>query len=505
MKKYIYILCTMLAAAFTSCNNNDLVPETDGTAQQVTLQVTPDQGLNTRAVASGVNRFAIEVYTDATYATAANVFDGGKSTATSTNGSFTMTLDKNQEYHCLLWADKDGSAVYDLTSLKAVTLQSGKAPVEAWQGKLDIAKGTNGTLTATLTRSVAKITLLETGKLEAGTLTMTFKQKTVFNVSTGATTTESDRSESIDVTAIETANSEGSKINASDIFVLASTTEAEQAMLTFQMGSETETNSVSNVPLKANFNTNIKGHYSKVNESTFTIICDNDWAGNKDAIVTPPTLPDPAIGDFYLSDGTVVSCTAELTDEQKNKCIGIVFVVHPGHNCTIYQKDGVTPMSANNGYVLALSDAVIGECMWASENVKIGTDTHTALDGYANTQSIINYVKNNGKNLQNDYPATYHATTGYENAHPAPDISSGWFFLSDKEGQTWYKNREKILASIKKVTGDEDYVWSDGYWNSSENYDNPAGWVCATRFDNGGVPDPTEKNGSLYVRPILAF
>ena len=107
--------------------------------------------------------------------------------------------------------------------------------------------------------------------------------------------------------------------------------------------------------------------------------------------------------------------------------------------------------------------------------------------------------------MQNDYPATYHATTGYENAHPAPDISSGWFFLSDKEGQTWYKNREKILASIKKVTGDEDYVWSDGYWNSSENYDNPAGWVCATRFDNGGVPDPTEKNGSLYVRPILAF
>lgn len=206
MRKYIYMLCTMLAAAFTSCNNNDLVPETDGTAQQVTLQVTPDQGLSTRGVATSVDHFAIEVYTDAAYTTAAYVFDGGKSTATSTNGSFTMTLDKNQEYHCLLWADKDGSAVYDLTSLKAVTLQSGKAPVEAWQGKLDIAKGTNGTLTATLTRSVAKITLLETGKLEAGTLTMTFKQKTVFNVSTGATTTESDRSESIDVTAIETAN-----------------------------------------------------------------------------------------------------------------------------------------------------------------------------------------------------------------------------------------------------------------------------------------------------------
>lgn len=503
MKKYIYILCAMLTAAFTSCNNNDLVPEADGTAQQVTLQVTPDQGLSTRAAATGVDRFAIEVYSDATYTTPANVF-GDKNATTSTNGSFTMTLDKNQEYHCLLWADKDGSAVYDLTSLKAVTLQPGKAPVEAWQGKLDIAKGTNGTLTATLTRSVAKITLLETGTLKAGTLTMAFKQNTVFDVSAGTTKTEADRTESITMSAIDVAVPAGKKINTNDIFVLASTVDAEQPTLTFQITGETEGTSVSNVPLKANFNTNIKGHYSKESGATFTIICDNDWAGDKDAIVAPPTPPDPAIGDFYLSDGTVVSCTAELTDEQKSKCIGVVFVVYPGPKCDIYQKDGITPMDVN-GYVLALDDAAIGECMWAAENIKIGTDTHTALDGYANTQSIINYVKNNGNNLQNDYPATYHATTGYENAHPAPDISSGWFFLSDKEGQIWYKNREKILASIKKVTGDEDYVWSDGYWNSSENYDNPAGWVCATRFDNGGVPDPTEKNGSLYVRPILAF
>lgn len=282
MKNYFYIICAMLTAALASCGNNDLLPEeNDASTRQVTLQVAADQGLNTRADnPAPADRFAIEVYTDATYTTVANVFEGGKNATTSSNGTFTMTLDKNQEYHCLLWADKEGSTIYDLTSLKAVTLKSGQTPVEAWQGKLDIAKGTNGTLSATLTRSVAKVTLLETGKLDAGTLTMKFKQKTVFNVSTGVTTIESDRSESISVAAIATPVSAGSKINASDIFVLASTVDAEQPTITFQITGETEKTEVPNIPLKANYNTSIKGHYSKkVDASTaaFTITCNDSW------------------------------------------------------------------------------------------------------------------------------------------------------------------------------------------------------------------------------------
>lgn len=297
----------MLVAALTSCNNNDFVSETDGTTQQVILQVTPDQGLNSRAAATGVDRFAIEVYSDAAYTTAANVFEGGKNATISSNGTFTMTLDKNQEYHCLLWADKAGAEVYDLASLKAVTLKSGQTPEEAWQGKLDIAKGTNGTLSATLTRSVAKITLLETGKLDAGTLTMAFKQNTVFDVSAGTTKTEGNRSESINIAAITAAVPAGSKLNASDIFVLASTTDAEQPTITFQITGETDKIEVSNVPLKANYNTNIKGHYSKkadASTTTFTVTCDDAWAGNKEGTVTEPTKY--AVGDLYPSADNAV-------------------------------------------------------------------------------------------------------------------------------------------------------------------------------------------------------
>lgn len=295
MKSKFFLALVGIAAMFTSCNN-DLVPETDGTTKQVTFQVAADQGLNTRADATGINNFLIEVYTDAAYTTAANVFTNGtESKATSTTGSFLMTLDKTKAYYCLLWADRDAS-VYTTSNLKQVTLVDGKAPVEAWQGKYTIAAGATEPTTS-LKRAVAKITLLETGTLKAGTLTMAFKQKTVFNVSTGATTTtESDRSESISVAAIETANPAGQKINGNDIFVLASTTDAEQPTITFKMGDAAEEISVSNVPLKANYNTNIKGHFIKENGVTLKVTCDDVWAGNNDK-----EFPKYAIGDLYPS------------------------------------------------------------------------------------------------------------------------------------------------------------------------------------------------------------
>lgn len=286
MKKYIYSLVAALMA-MTSCNNNDLVPETDGTTQQVILQVAPDQGLNTRATDGSVNNFLIEVYTNDAYSEAANVFTGNTNKATSTDGSFTMVLDKTKDYYCLLWADKSGSTVYTTTNLKEVALINDQTPVEAWQGKLKIEKGTTATLSVTLKRAVAKITLLETGVLKAGTLTMTFDQSTKFDVSAGTTSTTAQRTETITVAAIEQAVLAGSKINTNDIFVLASTTDAEQPTITFQITGEAESTQVSNVPLKANYNTNIKGHYSKnnSNDATFTLTCDDAWSGDKTGTV----------------------------------------------------------------------------------------------------------------------------------------------------------------------------------------------------------------------------
>lgn len=293
MKKYIFSLLAAVAS-LTACNNNDIVPEDNSNPMhQVTIDVATEQGLNTRAGETSADRYVIEFYTDAAYTTVANVFnDGTKNQATSQNGIFSLVLDRTHEYHCLLWADKAGTDVYETTSLKAVTLKSGATPVEAWHGKLKIEPGNESTLSVSLKRGVAKITLKETGNLPAGTLALSFEQNTKFDVSTAAIATgdtKVTRTETITVAETTGTKDAPVKINTNDIFVLASVADAEMPTLTFKMGSE-EAFEIPNVPLKANYNTNITGHYTKLNGTTFTVTCDDTQWENSDNEVTLPNI-----------------------------------------------------------------------------------------------------------------------------------------------------------------------------------------------------------------------
>lgn len=279
MKRYIYILCAVLMGVFASCSQSEIGDEVPQ-SNQVTLKVTADEGLQTRTNATGVDRFVIEVYTDASYTTVANVFADGTNKASNGTGVFTMVLDRTQAYYCLLWADKSGSSVYNITSLKEVTL-TGKA-VEAWQGTKTIAAGTAATLDVSLTRAVSKISLMETGKLKSGsTLKLNFSQPTKFNVADGTTSTPAARSEeSISITADVDGTTTPVKLNTADIFVLSSVATANLTDLTFQFDSETAF-TVSQAPLKANFNTNIKGHYTSAKDGvTFTVTADDAWGGS---------------------------------------------------------------------------------------------------------------------------------------------------------------------------------------------------------------------------------
>lgn len=84
---------------FASCSQSEIGDEAPQ-SNQVTLKVTADEGLQTRA--SGVDRFAIEVYTDATYTTPANEVFGNTNKANNATGVFTMILDRTQAYYCLI-------------------------------------------------------------------------------------------------------------------------------------------------------------------------------------------------------------------------------------------------------------------------------------------------------------------------------------------------------------------------------------------------------------------
>ena len=223
------------------------------------------------------------------------------------------------------------------------------------------------------------------------------------------------------------------------------------------------------------------------------------------------SLSNAHVGDFYCKknedEGYLIpGDVTTLIEGQKTACVGIVMKVGKDaadpwkDDCEYKLKDNITPMNIIHGYVLALYDANGGStCQWGSYGTSVPTNTEqtTGFYGYKNTQAITS----KGGDLSTAFPATYHATTGYDGEHPAPDNSSGWFLPS--AGQCWYwlKNKDTISTSMTKAGGNG---WSNYYWSSSENSFAPTYGAWCVSFYGGNVLNDF-KNDNCYVRSCLAF
>lgn len=321
MKKYIYIMMVMLAGVFASCQKSDLLGEaaTEGT-QPVTINLVADDAVGTRAAATGVTNYIMEVYSDDAYTKPLNIFaDGTKNQATSTNGTFNLILDRTKDYYCLFWADRD-AAVYTTTSLKEVTLVATKKPAEAWFGKATIS-GNNATQTITLKRAVAKLNLKETGAMLAGTtLTATFDEPTVFNVSNGEIvrgTADANLKSRTETITIDENGVNGTvnpvPLNSTDYFILApAATHYVADKVTFKCGTE-DAFDVTSVPLQANYATNIIGHYTSLASETFTVTCDDEWTGEEDKPFGPNPVGFELTAEGIKHNGTLLQKTAMKT------------------------------------------------------------------------------------------------------------------------------------------------------------------------------------------------
>ena len=244
------------------------------------------------------------------------------------------------------------------------------------------------------------------------------------------------------------------------------------------------------------------GSYQRLNVS---------YDGAGEAITRPL-----AIGDFYYSDGGI--CPKEVSNPPSEGCIGIVMKVGRDNggtdwtdDCTYNLKDGTTDMNTVHGYVLALYDANNGQtCTWGSQGTQVeyegmmNREQDTGFYGYKNTQAVILFAKSKGWNLQDAFPAVYWGTNGYEDSHPAPANSSGWFLPSAGQCKYWLNNRDELLNSVKKVTGDDSYGWKSWYWSSSEYSSNPAYNAYFADFDYVRVL-PSSKDSYRYVLACLAF
>ena len=230
------------------------------------------------------------------------------------------------------------------------------------------------------------------------------------------------------------------------------------------------------------------------------------------------------MGDFYYSDGTwnapfTVSANAAANGTSPT-IIGIVLKVGKDgsgdwkDDCQYKLKDGSTTMSTIHGYVLALYDANGGStCQWESsytqvDHADMNREQNTGFYGYKNTQAIISFNKGKSGTLSSAFPATYYATEDYEtrenSKYASPANSSGWFLPSAGQCKYWLNNKDALLESVKKATGNSSYNWKDWYWSSSELSDAPATNAWYMSFSYGGVSNDG-KNRNSYVRSCLAF
>lgn len=285
MKKYIPLCMLGIVAMLASCSQNEelsALTTNNGDLQSVTITLAPDAGMQTRAGSTvTIDRYVMEVYNSD--GTPANVFDNASTNhKEQPTAAFTMVLDRSKTYHCIFWADNGAADIYDVASLKAVTLKADQEAIQgSYYGTQAVSGGTPG-YTVTLKRAVAKIRFGEKDKIAAGSaLAVAYTPNASFNVLDGTVTaagSEATRSISFGqgVNATPTAPEE-----LTSFYMLAPVGESNVQDFKFTLNSEAQ-RTVTNVPVRANHATYILGEFSSLTSKSFTTTIDETWLGNEE-------------------------------------------------------------------------------------------------------------------------------------------------------------------------------------------------------------------------------
>lgn len=245
-----------------------------------------------------------------------------------------------------------------------------------------------------------------------------------------------------------------------------------------------------------------------------------------------PVVRDPEVGDYYFSDGTWSSKM-----ESGKEVIGIVFWTgdpakddnalrndHP--ECThglVVAIDGDQYVAWQSGY--ASYGKTVGE--WVVNNTEYeniatyceSTDNLNKMLGYNNTKAIQAF---NADPSNSAWPVeAVQAVDTYNETHPAPESSSGWYLPSIKEYIIMcYKetdayfgvlpatsNYDMLNRKLSSIPGAQT-IGSDGlgFYSSSTEEKATIDKAYAISFCYATVATNTKDNATLYsTRFVLAF
>lgn len=301
MKK-LFLGVMMLAGMMThtACTSSD-EPQASGETVTVNLTAAIDNAATARATDNAVDVLHYAIYTSRKAAdgvteelTATAV--SGSTTAKNKEGNFTLTVDlvKNQSYRIVFWAQNQNCQAYTLgNQLATVTVDYSKEITDAYFGKSDIINVTQPiSESVTLSRPMAQLNINASDVLEADRLgykitkaeVTVSEYANVINLLTGATTKAVNTSgeplvwsASAQWTDGYTSNSENSTDNLISKLILPT---GNNVTVNVKLNGGVAADGgiaieVPNVPLKANFRTNIDGNWLTVGGSEFTVTLGN--------------------------------------------------------------------------------------------------------------------------------------------------------------------------------------------------------------------------------------
>lgn len=230
-------------------------------------------------------------------------------------------------------------------------------------------------------------------------------------------------------------------------------------------------------------------------------------------------------GDFFMKDGSLIAKGTELTDEQKENCIGVVFYTADPTD------EGLGDPALRNEYPqcvhgLVVAMKIAGGSTWSNNTtVKIadsfgeGEGKIPVADYYnssylaagVNDGSIRGYHNTNLLKLYNetavdsDDVLAVQTVLGYADANNAfaPKVCTGWYLPSVGELVLLLEDTDNSVSqSLQAVGGDA--FGTDFYWSSTE-----ASALNACRVqrkaDNTLAKNAARKTFTPKIRAILAF
>lgn len=455
MKKCLEYLALIIPVFFAACDKEESAsPVEEGDRQFSIVAELPQKETFTRATTEIPADYQLRSIAEV-WSTAAGglVYKEEKIVAGGeVNISFDFTL-PGGNYECLIWSDiisktaassdaTSGSVAYthyedlfyDTSDLHNVKIKGDGTEMmdtdlcDAYMAKIELGRETSAPVSATLARPFGKLTVSETVPEQISAMAsmeVSYTVPSAFNVSTGE-----PLAETIEVKATKEfadGNTSGELFSAY-VFAPSAADGSSMDIISFIFNMDDGSVIECQVPsftifIKRNVQTDTSGELIK--------------EGAEEPL-------DPQVGYFFFKDGT---CGPELTEENKDDCVGIVYAVGPqeGDNIGNYGPDNADKRIL--GYVMALKEIGISE-------------------EYAD---FVGSCQGNGR------PWFYRGGLTSDQKFPAEDPI-------DRENHDGYAKTERYLNSELYKAAPENYIalYLISDWRQKNKVENASDWYIPT-------------------------